>query len=295
LRRKKAMKVLKEMMSEEAQNLIIADGQDMLSYSQNVDFHLTEYLKDIKPVIEENHMYIRIASNDFFSISKDVVSKMIAGEYDSNQAYQAFNDQLKEEKSASDDVVLKVQNTYSNYFHAEGGNEAYSVMANTLRGIYGTDVLIAAGNSFTGNVLQADYTKKMAVSMIMPNSLFSYKCEITGAKLKEILKAFVEGCEGGFIPFNRGSLPVVSGISMEVKENDDGYTLTSVKKDKKTIKDDDTFTVMCLATKKHMEPFLSSEGDMFEGGDTFVKDTWIDYVLEDDAVLEKPEPYITLR
>lgn len=294
-RRKKAMKVLKEMMSEEAQNLIIADGQDMLSYSQDVDFYLTEYLKDIKPVIEKNHMYIRIASNDFFSISKDVVSKMIAGEYDSNQAYQAFNDQLKEEKSASDDVVLKVQNTYSNYFHADGGNEAYSVMANTLRGIYGTDVLIAAGNSFTGNVLQADYTKKMAANMIMPNSLFSYKCEITGAKLKELLKAFVEGCEGGFIPFNRGSLPVVSGISMEVKENGDGYTLTSIKKDGKTIKDDDTFTVMCLATKKYMEPIISAEGDMFEGGDTFVKDTWINYVLGDDAVLAKPESYITLR
>lgn len=294
-RRKKAMSVLKEMLSEEAQNLIIADGQDMLSYSQKVDFYLTEYLKDIKPVIEENHMYIRIASNDFFSISKDVVSKMIAGEYDSKQAYQAFNDQLKEEKSASDDVVLKVQNTYSNYFHADGGNEAYSVMANTLRGIYGTDVLIAAGNSFTGNVLQADYTKKMAVSMIMPNNLFAYKCEITGAKLKELLKVFVEGCEGGFIPFNRGSLPVVSGISMEVKENGDGYTLTSVKKDKKAIKDDDTFTVMCLATKKHMEPFLSSEGDMFEGGDTFVKDTWINYVLGDDAVLAETESYITLR
>ena len=56
---------------------------------------------------------------------------MIAGEYDSNQAYKAFNDQLKDEKSASDDVVLKVQNTYSNYFHADGGNEAYSVMANS--------------------------------------------------------------------------------------------------------------------------------------------------------------------
>ena len=294
-RRKKAMSVLKEMLSEEAQNLIIADGQDMLSYSQNVDFYLTEYLKDIKPVIEENHMYIRIASNDFFSTSKDVVSKMIAGEYDSKQAYQAFNDQLKEEKSASDDVVLKVQNTYSNYFHADGGNEAYSVMANTLRGIYGTDVLIAAGNSFTGNVLQADYTKKMAVSMIMPNNLFAYKCEITGAKLKELLKVFVEGCEGGFIPFNRGSLPVVSGISMEVKENSDGYTLTSIKKDKKTIKDDDTFTVMCLAAKKYMEPIISAEGYMFEGGDTFVKDTWINYVLGDDAVLEEPKSYITLR
>ena len=45
---------------------------------------------------------------------------------------------------------------------ADGGNAAYSVMANTLRGIYGTDVLIATGNSFTGNVLKAGYTEKMA-------------------------------------------------------------------------------------------------------------------------------------
>lgn len=105
----------------------------------------------------------------------------------------------------------------------------------------------------------------------------------------------MEGCEGGFIPFNRGSLPVVSGISMEVKENSDGYTLTSIKKDKKAIKDDDTFTVMCLATKKHMEPIISAEGDRFKDGETFVKDTWINYVLGDDAVLAEPESYITLR
>ncbi len=62
-----------------------------------------------------------------------------------NRPYQAFNDQLKEEKSASDDVVLKVQNTYSNYFHADGGNEAYSVMANTLRGIYGDRCAYCSG------------------------------------------------------------------------------------------------------------------------------------------------------
>ena len=85
-RRKKAMKVLNTMLSEDAQNRIISDGQDLLSYSQDVDIHLTEYMKDVKPVIEENHMYIRIASNDFFSVSKDVVSKMISGEYDAEQA-----------------------------------------------------------------------------------------------------------------------------------------------------------------------------------------------------------------
>ena len=55
--------------------------RDLLSYSQDVDLKLTEYLKDVRPVIEENHMYIRIASNDFFSVSEDVVSRMISGEY----------------------------------------------------------------------------------------------------------------------------------------------------------------------------------------------------------------------
>ncbi|EKC70964.1 ABC-type sugar transport system, periplasmic component [human gut metagenome] len=54
------------MLSEDAQNRSLRDGQDLLSYSQDVDMQLTEYLKDVKPVIEENHMYIRIASNDFF-------------------------------------------------------------------------------------------------------------------------------------------------------------------------------------------------------------------------------------
>ncbi len=49
------------------------------------------------------------------------------------------------------------------------GYEAYSAMANTLRGHYGSDVLIAPANSFTGSVFKADYTEKMAGNMIMPN------------------------------------------------------------------------------------------------------------------------------
>ena len=294
-RRKKAMKVLDTMLSEDAQNRIISDGQDLLSYSQDVELHLTQYMKDVKPVIEENHMYIRIASNDFFSVSKDVVSKMISGEYDAGQAYQSFNAQLLEEKSTSEKIVLDSQKAYSSRFHSSGGNEAYSVMANTLRGIYGTDVLIATGNSFTGNVLKAGYTEKMAGDMIMPNSLSAYSSKMSGAELKETVKNFVEGYEGGFIPFNRGSLPVVSGISVEVKETDDGYILSKVTKDGKKVQDEDTFTVTCLAISKHMEAYPADENIVFDGEDTFVKDTWTGYVSDGDAILAEPEDYMTLR
>ena len=295
-RRNKAMKVLNVMLSEEAQNRIVAAGQDVLSYSQNGSLRLTEYLKDVRTVVEENHMYIRIASNDFFAISKDVVSKMIAGEYTAKQAYRAFNAQLlAEEASAADEIVLTSGKGYSNVFHANGGNASFSVMANTLRGVYGTDVLIATANSFTGSVLQADYTREMATSMIMPNGLMSRQRTMTGAELKETVRAFVEGCEGGFVPFNRGSLPVVSGIAVEVKEDNGSYTLTGITRNGQPLRDDDTVTVTCLAPKKQMAALLADENGTSADGDTWVKNVWRDYVLGGGAALAEPENYITLR
>ena len=295
-RREKAMKVLNVMLSEEAQSRIVADGQDLLSYSQNVPLRLTEYMKDVRDVVEENHMYIRIASNDFFAVSKDVVSKMIAGEYTAQQAYRAFNAQLlAEETPADDEIVLTSGKSYSNVFHANGGSASFSVMANTLRGVYGTDVLLATANSFTGSVLQADYNKKMAASMIMPNGLMSRQRTMTGAELKETVRAFVEGCEGGFVPFNRGSLPVVSGIAVEVKEAGGSYTLTGITRNGQPLRDDDTVTVTCLAAENQMEALLASESGTSLDGDTWVKNRWRDHVSGGGAALAEPENYMTLR
>ena len=295
-RREKAMKVLNVMLSEEAQSRIVADGQDVLSYSQNVPLRLTEYMKDVRDVVEENHMYIRIASNDFFAISKDVVSKMIAGEYTARQAYRAFNARLLAEETPDDDeIVLSSGKSYSNVFHANGGSASFSVMANTLRGVYGTDVLLATANSFTGSVLRADYNKKMAASMIMPNGLMSRQRTMTGAELKETVRAFVEGCKGGFVPFNRGSLPVVSGIAVEVKEASGSYTLTGITRNGQPLKDDDTVTVTCLAAEKQMEALLASESGTSLDGDTWVKNRWRDHVSGGGAALAEPENYMTLR
>ena len=295
-RREKAMKVLNVMLSEEAQSRIVADGQDVLSYSQNVPLRLTEYMKDVRDVVEENHMYIRIASNDFFAVSKDVVSKMIAGEYTAQQAYRAFNAQLlAEETPADDEIVLTSGKSYSNVFHANGGSASLSVMANTLRGVYGTDVLLATANSFTGSVLQADYNKKMAASMIMPNGLMSRQRTMTGAELKETVRAFVEGCKGGFVPFNRGSLPVVSGIAVEVKEAGGSYTLTGITRNGQPLRDDDTVIVTCLAAENQMEALLASESGTSLDGDTWVKNRWRDHVSGGGAALAEPENYMTLR
>ena len=295
-RRKKAMQVLHVMLSEEAQEHILAEGQDLLSYSQNVSYHLTDTMTDVRSVVEENHMYIRIASNDFFAISQEVVSKMITGEYDAAQAYRMFNARLlAEETPDTDDIVLSSENAYSNVFHKNGGKASFSVMANTLRGLYGTDVLVAAANSFTGSVLRADYTQTTARAMIMPNELLSYQRTMTGAELKDTLRTFVEGCEGGFTPFNRGSLPVVSGIAVQVEENDGSYKLTGVTRNGQPLQDDDTVTVTCLATEKQMMPLLQDETRAFERGADTVKNLWGKALSDGSVVLAPPESYITLR
>ena len=294
-RRKKAMQVLHVMLSEEAQEHILAEGQDLLSYSQNVSYHLTDTMTDVRSVVEENHMYIRIASNDFFAISQDVVSKMITGEYDAAQAYRMFNDRLlAEETPDTDDIVLSSENAYSNVFHKNGGKASFSVMANTLRGLYGTDVLVAAANSFTGSVLRADYTQTTARAMIMPNGLLSYQRTMTGAELKDTLRTFVEGCEGGFTPFNRGSLPVVSGIAVQVEENGGSYKLTGVTRNGQPLQDDDTVTVTCLATENQMTPLLQDETRAFERGADTVKNLWSKALSDGSVVLAPPESYITL-
>lgn len=293
-RKENAMKVLKVMMSADAQN-IICNNQDTLSYSQDVPLKFTDALKDIRPVVEENHMYIRVASNDFFATSLDVVSKMISGKYDAKKAYESFNSQLLNTEETKEDTVLKSSKKYSNIFHNDGGNEAGSVMANSLRDLYGSDVLLSTANSFTGNVLKADYTEKQAGNMIMPNGILAATCKMTGAELRATAEKYVEGWDGGLTPFNKGSLPIASGISIEVKEGDDGFELTKVMKDGKSIKDDDAFTVTCIAMPQNIEALTEASKLKLKTDETPVEDAWVKYISGDKNSLAEPESYITLR
>lgn len=292
-RSEKALRVLSVMLSEEGQNFL-ANGEDVISYSQNVELQLSPYLEDLTPLIKQNHMYIRVASNDFFSVSKDVVSKMINGEYNAQQAYEAFDAQLKQPVEASGEIALSMDRTYSNVFHKNGGNESYSAMANTLRSFYGSDVLIAPCYSFTGSVIKADYTEKMAGYMIMPNALCAWQREMKGDELKEYIRSSVEGIEGGFTPFNRGSLPTVSGLSIEVQEADGKYTLLRVLKDGREIGSEDTFKVTCLNTAAYMNVFLEDESRVFEKEETRVRNTLTAYI-KDGGTIAGPESYISLK
>ena len=292
-RKEKALRVLGVMLSEGAQK-VLSNNQDVITYNRNVNLELSPCLENLKPIISQNHMYIRVASNDFFAVSKDVVTKMLQGEYDARQAYEAFDSQLRQPKDDQSETILTQEKGYSRVFYTKGGNASYSAMANTVRNLYGGDVLVAPGYSFTGSILAAEYTEKQVGNLIMPNGLTAYSGEMTGQELKECIRDYVEGIEGGFKPFNRGSLPVVSGVAIKVQEQDGEYILLEVKKDGKAVKDDEVFKVVCLNNGGYMAPFLAKESPVLEKAEQNVKADLTEYIKSGNT-LEAPEDYITLK
>lgn len=287
------MKVLDVMVSDGAQQRL-SGSMDVVSYSRDVNLEMSPTLDNLKPIIEQNRMYIRIASNDFFAASLDVVQRMIKGELDSDEAYTEFNRQLEDTSVSEAETVMSLDKTYSNIFRNDGGRESSSAMANSLREYYGSDVVVAPANSFTETVIKADYTEKLVTGMIMPNSTEAFHTEMTGAQLKEYLKYSVEGIEGGFNPFNRGTLPAVSGIFIEVEQTDDGFILTGVKKDGKELDDNEILNVVCLNTAVQMEPYMEKFDNEFRRHELRVSDCWLEYIKGGGTVSE-PEKYITLE
>ena len=117
---------------------------------------------------------------------------------------------------------------------------------------------------------------------------------MTGEQLREYLKYSVEGVEGGFTPFNRGSLPAVSGISIEIEQDGDGFVLKKVIKDGKELKDSEKLSVVCLNTQQYMDPLIEAAGFEFTVDDMRVADRWPAYIIGGGKIAA-PENYITLR
>ena len=80
-----------------------------------------------------------------------------------------------------------------------------------------------------------------------------------------------------------------------MKKNNNTYTLTQITRNGKAIKDNEIFTVTCLATQKYMAAILSNENHSFKCEDMYVKDTWVEHIKNDGNVLSEPTHYITLR
>ena len=130
--------------------------------------------------------------------------------------------------------------------------------------------------------------------MVMPNALCAWQSEMTGAQVKELIRLFVEGYEGGITPFNLGSLPIVSGISVNVKGNEGKYTLRSVTKDGKEISDDEVFKVTALSKVSYFSSILKNENFEFAEEEEALRPAFTEYI-KNGGKLAEPTDYISIQ
>ncbi|MGN1370246.1 MAG: extracellular solute-binding protein [Aristaeellaceae bacterium] len=240
------MKVMEAICSQEGQEKM-ASGTSVLSYSKQVKISPTDSMQYVQDCIERNHLYMRLASTEIFTISQDVAHKMMTGEYDAQAAYDAFNAQLTRAVEPKTAEVLFTQKTaYANAM-TEHGNPAASSLLNTMRSAYGEQIAIGYSHLCSAPIYAGDYTAQQAKWVMTIKSLIS-SGEYTGAEIRQLMDWLVNVKEDGANPIRHRNLaPVTSGMEYTVTEYERGkFRLEDITVDGKPLDDKATYTVMLL-------------------------------------------------
>ena len=248
--------ILSALFSEEGQKKAAA-GSSVLSYSKTVEIPSTPVLRYITPTIEKNHLYIRLASTEMFSLSKKVVQPMVSGELGPEEAYEEFFSLLSSEKESTDEEVVFVQEKEYSLSFGDGGIEAASSLLNTMRSGAGTELALAYGPFASFPVVKGEYTSSQLKWLLVPlNSRSSVISEglYTGEEIIRMLKWLINTTDEGSNPIrHKQNLPVVSGMEYSIHDNGDlTYTLLDVFVDGKPIEKDREYSLIMFGN----EPYI---------------------------------------
>ena len=252
-KRAAVMEVLLAIFSEEGQKHVAA-GTSVLSYNKEVNITSSPALEYVQDIVESNHLYVRLASTEIFAISEDVGHKMMTGEYNAQQAYDAFNAQLVDYKDPEAAEVLFTQKTaYSNEFTDHGSAAASSLM-NTIRAAHEDQIAIGYSPVASTSIYAGDYTLKQAKWILTARNSI-YRGEYTGDEVYRFMDWLVNVKENGANPIHhRNLIPVTSGLEYTVTEYEPGkFRLESVTVNGKPLDKEATYTMLLVGADTFLE------------------------------------------
>lgn len=298
------MKVLEAMFSEEGQRLM-ASGAAVLSYNKNVNIEMSDSLEMVKDCVERNHLYMRLASTEIFTISQNVAQKMIRGEYGPKEAYEDFNTQLTTAIEAGAAEVLITQENAYDYTFGEHGSPAVSSFMNTMRKGTGDDIAIGYSSIVSAPVFAGDYTEQQ-LRWLMAFKAIAREAEYTGAEVRQVMEWLVNVKEDGSNPIrHKNVIPVTSGMEYTMKDNGDGtYTLEDLTINGQPLDDNAVYNVLLLGDDDYIFNSIYCNCPMPEelqarrveiNVDTYNSyDCFLDAVKE-CGQLEAPTEYVTIQ
>lgn len=247
------MRILEAVFSQEGQEKA-ANGTAVLSYNKNVNIDLGPSMRYIQDAIDSNHMYMRLASTEFFSISKNVGHKLVKGEETIEEAYADFNEQLISPKPTAEDEVLFTQEKGYSHNLMEHGIPAVSSLLNTYREGMNKDIVIGFGNVATTDIYAEDYTLK-TLKYLISFKAFTNEAQLSGKEVIETIKWLIDVGEDGSNPIRHYNLiPSCSGMEYKMKDNGDGtYTFLEATINGEAIDENKVYNIALVGEPEYID------------------------------------------
>ncbi len=296
-RRKLILAIMTAMLSQEGQNNINS-GNNMVPYNKDVKLELLPSLQNIKPYIKENKLYIRLASNEMFKVSRIVVHKILRGELKTPEAaLDAFNEELKKE-TVQDPIVVKLDKGYSNEFTPEHGNQAASAVFNTIRKLVGSDLLFVQAVYASGSVYAGEYTRKELSYLTHNDAAWPMLANMTGEQVYELVERTLAAQHGYGVICNDSTLYVSSGFEMDLsRTKEGGYKLNKLTKDGKELDRKGKYSILLMGDRGWSKGLVITQMGIQDYSYDVQKcyKHLYKHLVEDGGKLEAPTDYIKLK
>lgn len=293
-----ALRVLAGMFSNEGYQAMLSDTYIyMLPYNRGVDVVLPASMRNLQPLIDSNHLFLLLSSDSMQDAAKEAVHGLLRGELDPRGAYERMNEALSD-PVIDRTVVATLEKGWPVSFQPGRGSQAASAIANTLRELAGSQLLLAPSSICSGSLYAGDYTAQRLDESVKSSGNHLYTAKLSGAEVWELIRLAVEGFGSVNDPFSWQTLPVVSGCAVKVEQTQGGYRLAEITVDGAPLAEEAEylFTVADLPPQFQalVASALGDEGQArFTASETYARTLWTEYLMDGAQPLE-PTDYITV-
>ena len=288
--------IMTAMVNQQGQDQI-SYGKNMVPYKKDVSLELMSQMDNLKPYVEQNKLYIRLASNDMFRISKDVVQLILNGEVNTaSEALDAFNTELASVEPGLE-TVCHIDKYYSNEFTAEHGNQAASVIANTIRDLSGVDMVFMQSCYVANDIYEGDYSAKDLAYIAKNDGGWPGLMEITGDQIYSLVEETLKMKGNRGAVCNDSTLYVSSGFVMDISRTEDGYKLNALTIDGEDLDRSKTYSFLIYGDRDwYMAEVMDKIGVSEVDNSGLKADGYIKQCLVDmGRQLSEPSDYIIIK
>ena len=288
--------IMTAMVNQQGQDHI-SYGKNMVPYKKDVSLELMSQMDNLKPYVEQNKLYIRLASNDMFRISKDVVQLILNGEVNTaSEALDAFNTELASVEPGLE-TVCHIDKYYSNEFTAEHGNQAASVIANTIRDLSGVDMVFMQSCYVANDIYEGDYSAKDLAYIAKNDGGWPGLIEITGDQIYSLVEETLKMKSNRGAVCNDSTLYVSSGFVMDISRTEDGYKLNALTIDGEDLDRSKTYSFLIYGDRDwYMAEVMDKIGVSEVDNSGLKAEGYIKQCLVDmGRQLSEPSDYIIIK